>query len=59
MHLVAIEGTKMLYSPQMSRIDAMDTYDLGIPYLDLELGLGIKSRVRVTLANNPYPGPDI
>ena len=35
-------------SPHMSGIDAMETCDLGIPYLGvgLGLGLGIRSRVR-------------
>ena len=35
-------------SPHMSEIDAMETCDLGIPYLGvgLGLGLGIRSRVR-------------
>ena len=36
-------------SPQMSGIDAMESCDLGIPYLGVGLGLGveIRSRVRV------------
>ena len=49
-------------SLQTSRIDAMETCDLGIPYLGMVLGfgLGIRSRVRVRLRvrlGNPNPNP--